>query len=85
MPFIYKPFRQTMSPQNEPINPAVNNIFSVAVNGQVCNGYRFRIFDMNNNLISAPSTNLVTLPVTWINDRQYLVNDIVYYTSNSKT
>lgn len=61
MPFIYKPFRQTMSPNNITLNPAVSNTFYVNINGQICNGYRFRIFDMNNTLIVGASTNLVTL------------------------
>ena len=61
MPFIYKPFRQTMSPYNITLNPAVNNTFSLNISGQVCNGYRFRVFDMNSVLISSASTNLVML------------------------
>ena len=61
MPFIYKPFRQTMSPNNITLNPAINNTFYVNINGQICNGYRFRVFDLNNSLIAGASTNLVTL------------------------
>lgn len=61
MPFIYKPFRQTMSPNNTTINPAISNKFNTVINGQICSGYRFRVFDMNNVLVSGASTNLIVL------------------------
>lgn len=61
MPFIYKPFRQTMSPNNVSINPAVNNDFTAIINGQICVGYRFRVFDMDNVIVSAASKEVATL------------------------
>lgn len=58
---IYKPARQFMSPNNEPIDPAVDNEFSLAVDGQICKAYRFSVYDLENNPVEAASTGRIDL------------------------
>lgn len=58
---IYKPARQFMIPNNTPIDPAVENVFSLTVDGQICNAYRFSIYDLENNLVESASTGRIDL------------------------
>lgn len=57
MPFIYKPIRQYMQPNESTINPQTTTKFSLIIGGQTCIAYRFLVYDLQNNLISAASTN----------------------------
>lgn len=58
---IYKPARQFMTPNNVPIDPAVENEFELTVGGQICKAYRFSIFDMENNKVEDASTGRIAL------------------------
>lgn len=58
---IYKPARQFMTPNNEPIDPAKENEFSLTVDGQICKAYRFTVYDLENNLVEAASTDKLVL------------------------
>ena len=46
-----------MTPNEETINPQVENRFDLIISGQLCDGYRFRVFDLQNNFISAASSS----------------------------
>ena len=58
---IYKPARQFMTPNNVPIDPAVENEFELTVGGQICKAYRFSVFDMENNKVDDASTGRIDL------------------------
>lgn len=64
---IYKPVRQYMSPQNISINPAVNNTFSLIIDGKQCIAYRFSVYDFSNDRKVPPSTAKVNLTETLYN------------------
>lgn len=59
---IYKPARQFMTPNNVPIEPAVDNEFSLSIDGQICKAYRFTAYDLENKLVEAASSGRVDLP-----------------------
>lgn len=67
MAIIFEPIRQLMTPQNTAVDPSVDNDFEVVQNGGTCIAYRFRVFDVNNNLVATPSTNRVDLGSTVYN------------------
>lgn len=77
MPFIYKPIRQFMSPNEQVIDPAENNTFSLIVNGQICTSYRFQIYDMQNNLISNASTEKTNTTMQYVIRSISIVQDTV--------
>lgn len=55
MPFIYKPLRQYMTPNDSTIDVAIQNAFDTIVNGQQCIGYRFLVYTMQNTLVENAS------------------------------
>lgn len=57
MPFIYKPLRQYMTPNNTTIDAAVENAFEAVINGQQCIGYRFLVYTMQNEKVTGASDN----------------------------
>ena len=57
MALIYKPIRQFMTPNDETIDPKEDNTFQCIINGQRCIAYRFRVYDMQNNLYTKASTD----------------------------
>jgi len=67
MAIIFEPIRQLMTPQNTAIDPSVDNDFIVVLNGGTGIAYRYRVFDVNNNLVATPSTNRVDLGATVFN------------------
>jgi len=67
MAIIFEPIRQLMTPQNTAIDPSSDNDFVVFLNGGTGIAYRFRVFDVNNNLVATPSTNREDLGSTVFN------------------
>jgi hypothetical protein len=67
MAVIFEPIRQLMTPQNTAVDPSVDNDFTFVVNGGTCVAYRYRVFDVNNNLVVTPSTGRVDLGATVFN------------------
>ena len=57
MSLIYKPIRQFMTPNDKTIDPKEDNSFKTIINGQICIAYRFRVYDLQNNLFTKASTN----------------------------
>jgi hypothetical protein len=67
MAIIFEPIRQLMTPQNTAIDPSIDNDVIVFLSGGTGIAYRFRVFDVNNNLVVSPSTNRVDLGATVFN------------------
>ena len=67
MAIIFEPIRQLMTPQDTAVDPSVDNDFTVFVSGGTCVAYRFRVFDVNNNLVVTPSTDREDLGSTAFN------------------
>ena len=65
---LYKPERQFMEPNEMVLDPAIENKFSVIVNGTKCVGYRFSIYDSADTLVEDASTEKVLLETPLFND-----------------
>ena len=83
MPFIYKPIRQFMQPNETTIDPKIRNRFSLVIGGQLCIAYRFRVFDLQNNLISSASTEKTNTTVTYEITSINLLQDMFVIASNN--
>lgn len=83
MPFIYKPIRQFMKPNESTIDPAIKNKFSLVIGGQICIAYRFQIYDMKNNLISDASTEIIPTKVFYNIVDINILRDILTIDSNN--
>ena len=59
MPFIYKPLRQYMTPNDTTIDTAIDNVFDTIINGSQCVGYRFLVYTMQNDRVTNASSNLM--------------------------
>lgn len=62
MPFIYRPQRQFMSPNEKVIDPADSNVFSLVIDGQTCTAYEFYVYTMQNDLVGGAGSGFVILP-----------------------
>ena len=65
---LYKPERQFMDPNEVVLNPAVENKFSVTINGTKCIGYRFSVYDSADAIVSKASTDKILLANPLYND-----------------
>lgn len=83
MPFIYKPIRQFMTPNDTTIDPKKDNRFECVINGQTCIGYRFRVYDMQNNLIESASTQRESTQIYYNVSSVNMAQDTLYINSNN--
>lgn len=82
MPFIYKPIRQYMQPNESTINPKTTTKFSSIVGGQICIAYRFLVYDLQNNLISSASTEKTATTVRYNITNINVLQDMFIISSN---
>ena len=61
---MYKPNRVTMSPQNEAIDPTIDNAFQFVFNGEVLSEYNINLFDLFTGVPIA-TQNVVVSPVKY--------------------
>ena len=57
-----------MEPNEKPIVPSVENNFSLVVDGQICIGYRYQVYTMDNKLVTAASTGRLDLEAALYSD-----------------
>lgn len=83
MPFIYKPIRQYMQPNESTINPQKTTKFSLIIGGQTCIAYRFLVYDLQNNLISEASTDRTITTMRYNITSINILQDMFNIASNS--